>query len=311
MKEYIYLDTDLVNSYLAQLDEGILTKMITGLSTTDTSQEDGGKEIKNTTKGGLKAIIANGEHKYSKTDIDKYSSVYSENNSELIETALSDYSLDVLLAKLLEKKLVKSNTEPWKDGDLIQMTDETHFFDFEQLKETAKEENLNYVLQKTEEQVLLEANIEKISNKKNKNKQESIKLQKLKNDLKEYEKQQKNSRQNFKHVENFGSYMSILFPQSILTKTSNVIALCDKSKIRVNIPTLSLYSLTKRKFKILGTIIAQHKQNIVPQNGEQLPVFDVAESATTMFMELMLTNFELLEIGDYFIRPIAIYYEKE
>ena len=44
MKEYIYLDMDLVNSCLAQLDEGVLTKIITGQVSNNIQQEDGGEE---------------------------------------------------------------------------------------------------------------------------------------------------------------------------------------------------------------------------------------------------------------------------
>ena len=43
MKEYVYLDMDLVNSYLAQLDEGVITKMVAGQNTTISNQEEGAK----------------------------------------------------------------------------------------------------------------------------------------------------------------------------------------------------------------------------------------------------------------------------
>lgn len=66
MKEYIYLDNELVNSYLAQLDEGILTKMITGSSTVDNYQEDGGEEITNITNGGFNIHVTSGGRSYSK-----------------------------------------------------------------------------------------------------------------------------------------------------------------------------------------------------------------------------------------------------
>ena len=66
MKEYVYFDRQLVNSSLAQIDEGILTKLISGQSTTDTSQEDGGEEITLGTNGGLNAVIASAKAEYSK-----------------------------------------------------------------------------------------------------------------------------------------------------------------------------------------------------------------------------------------------------
>lgn len=38
MKEYVYFDRQLVNSTLAQIDEGILTKLISGQTTTKPNQ---------------------------------------------------------------------------------------------------------------------------------------------------------------------------------------------------------------------------------------------------------------------------------
>ncbi|MBH1109988.1 hypothetical protein I5S82_13555 [Enterococcus faecium] len=77
MKEYIYFDRQLVNSTLAQIDEGILTKLISGQTTTDTSQEDGGEEITYGANGGLNIAIASTKGEFSKKEIDKFSSVYS------------------------------------------------------------------------------------------------------------------------------------------------------------------------------------------------------------------------------------------
>lgn len=134
MKEYVYLDMDLVNSYLAQLDEGVLTKMVTGQNTTDSNQEEGGETITNATKGSGGIGFLNGSHEYSTTEIDKYNTVYSVANSELVETALADYSLDILFDKLKEKEMLKEDTVDWNDGNFIFTQDNFNVFNFEQLK---------------------------------------------------------------------------------------------------------------------------------------------------------------------------------
>lgn len=304
MKEIIYLDTKLVNSCLAQIDEGILTKLISGYDSSESSQEDGGEEITNSTSGGVEALFVNGGHNYSKTDIDKFSTVYSKSNSELIETALDDYSLDVLLDKLEQKQLLESNN--WSDGEIVSFEGATAFYNFEQLLSVTNEETIRKVVPKSEEVIELENQIKKLEKQKNKSPNIIGKINNLKDTL-----IKEDGIENFKNVERFASFMSILFPDTLLTKTNNTFTLCAKKNIRVNVPTLSLYTLTKQHFKILGIVISKYEKSIVPKDGEQLESDYIVSATPTIFMDIMLDSFNMLKFGDYFVRPIAIYSERE
>ena len=99
MKEIIYLDTKLVNSFLAQQNSGLITKLVNEDAESD-SRTEGTTEQTTTSSGiGLSALLkASGE--YSSTNLESYNFVFSKSNKNLVETALDDYSLDLLITGL-------------------------------------------------------------------------------------------------------------------------------------------------------------------------------------------------------------------
>ena len=108
MKEIIYLDTNLVNSLLAQQNAGLVTKLVNENSESDSNAEGGFEQSTTTVSGGFTALVkADGNH--STTENENYNIVFSRSNRNLIETALDDYSLDLLLQELENDKLLKSS----------------------------------------------------------------------------------------------------------------------------------------------------------------------------------------------------------
>ena len=306
MKEYVYLDMDLVNSYLAQLDEGILNKMVIGQNTADSKQEAGGETLTHTTKGAGSIGILNGSHEYSTTEIDKYNTVYSVANSELVETALADYSLDVLFDKLKAKNLLKEDTADWSDGSIIFMQDDFKVFNFEQLKKSVDKDNLDNVLLPEEKLDDALVELEKLTKTPHLRVKHKTKINEIKQWLKENDPYT-----NFRDILRFASYSEVLFPETILFKIGNSLSMCEKKNIRINNPILTFLSQTKRKANLLGIVIAKRDKKMMPAQGEQLPTEVIASAAPAIFTDIMLDSFELIDIGDYYIRPIAIYFDQE
>ncbi|MDN3048467.1 MULTISPECIES: DUF6414 family protein [Enterococcus] len=306
MKEYVYLDMDLVNSYLAQLDEGILNKMVIGQNTADSKQEAGGETLTHTTKGAGSIGILNGSHEYSTTEIDKYNTVYSVANSELVETALADYSLDVLFDKLKAKNLLKEDTADWSDGSIIFMQDDFKVFNFEQLKKSVDKDNLDNVLLPEEKLDDALVELEKLTKTPQLRVKHKTKINEIKQWLKENDPYT-----NFRDILRFASYSEVLFPETILFKIGNSLSMCEKKNIRINNPILTFLSQTKRKANLLGIVIAKRDKKMMPAQGEQLPTEVIASAAPAIFTDIMLDSFELIDIGDYYIRPIAIYFDQE
>lgn len=304
MKEIIYLDMNLVNSCLAQLDEGNLTKMVSGQVTSNSNQEDGGETISKSTQGGGSVGFANGSHQYTKTEIDKYNSVYSVTNSELVETALADYSLDILIDKLKEDSYLKENIGELEDGDFLFTEDSFKVFNFSQLKKSVEKEHLDNVLtpEKDVDDAIVE--LEKIS----KTPQLRIKHRKRIEELEEW-LQHNDSHHNFRQVLRFASYSEVLFPETVLFKIGPTLSMCTKDNIRINTPLLTFLSQTSRKVNLLGIALAKRSDDLVPQEDAQLASDVIASTAPAIFTDIILNSFELIENGDYYIRPIAIYFD--
>ena len=307
MKEYIYLDMDLVNSCLAQLDEGVLTKIITGQVSNNIQQEDGGEESssESDTKLGIPAV-ANTGLKFSNTKIDRFSTVFSQSNSELIETALADFSTDVLLNKLQESGKLHNDDSEWADGNFIFSTNSLDVFNFEQLKQSVKKENINLMLQKKSSLIKEKDELENISKSANLRSKHTERIAELTTIIEENDYPK-----NFKNIYNFASYSSALFPDTVLFKIGKSLSMCTKEHIRMNTPLLTFLSQTKRKANIFGIVLARRDESLEPSGEEQLETKVIASKGPAIFNDIMLESFNLIETGDYFIRPIAIYYDHE
>lgn len=108
MKEIIYLDTNLVNSLLAQQNAGLVTKLVNENSESDSNAEGGFDQTATSVSGGVSTLIR-ADVNHSAIENENYNIVFSRSNRNLIETALDDYSLDLLLQELENDKLLKSS----------------------------------------------------------------------------------------------------------------------------------------------------------------------------------------------------------
>lgn len=306
MKEFIYLDTKLINSYLAQMDEGLLAKATIGKNEQKTNGEEGGQQITKSgnVSGGVPGIVKAGTD-YSQTEIDKFNFVFSESNTELVDTIMDDYSLDVLINKLTENKSLVM-ADQWKEGDFICIEDNFKIYDFEMLEELTKKESVNLVMIETEELKREKQRLENLSKKKQKSKTEKQKIEELKEKIDEQD-----STKNFELVRRFASFSQLLYPNSILIIIKNTMSILDKNNLRVNAPIIAALGQTRRKLKMLGIVISKRDNNILPKDGEQLETSVIASSTPAMFTEIILDSYSLLEDDGYFIRPLAIYFESE
>lgn len=308
MKEYVYLDTELVNSYLAQIDEGILTKVITGLDTGEKNLEEIAEQqgSSGNFEGGIPAVFQAGGS-LSETESKKRSTVYSESNSELIETILDDYSLDVLISKLKEKYKLLESTEDWNDGNIITLNDYFLVYNFDLLKKSSERNQISLLVKESPE---LKAKKEEsiiISNQKNKSGAVKDKLKKLNKEI-----AQLDPYANFDHVNNFATYANTLFPNSVVFKIGRAFCIGDEENLRINTSLLAFLSQTSRKVTLVGIVSSKKTKTLAPkENSEQLDTSTIAAEAPAIFTDIILESFNLAKIGDYFIRPIAIYFEDE
>ena len=297
LKEIIYLDTKLVNSIIAQNDQGLVLKRAFDKGETNSNSEETTQATSLNTSGGV-TVGANFNVNRGESNTDKQSLVYSETNKELIEVATHDYALDILL-EILKDEIVNDCAN---DGQFIQQNDRVTFYDFKKLYESMDTEKLKLLMPDIFQSIeKIEKELSKIS------KSNKIKLEDKKTEL---QKQLDNSLPEiFKKLNTFSDYMVGLYDGAILAKINNTLSICEPENIRLKPSLLSIMNLSNRKATILGIVVAKESGNSSIDNLQTDSANEVISNVANSFMEIVITSFNIASKGDYYVRPIAIYFE--
>ena len=297
MKEIIYLDTKLVNSIIAQNDQGLGLKRAFDKGETNSNSEETTQATSLNTSGGV-TVGANFNVNRGESNTDKQSLVYSETNKELIEVATHDYALDILL-EILKDEIVNDCAD---DGQFIQQNDRVTFYDFKKLYESMDTEKLKLLMPDIFQSIeKIEKELSKIS------KSNKIKFE---DKITELQKQLDNSLPKiFKKLNTFSDYMVGLYDGAILAKINNTLSICEPENIRLKPSLLSIMNLSNRKATILGIVVAKESGNSSIDNLQTDSANEVISNVANSFMEIVITSFDIASKGDYYVRPIAIYFE--
>lgn len=292
MKEIIYLDTNLVNSLLAQQNAGLVTKLVNENSESDSNAEGGFDQTATSVSGGVSTLIKAGVN-HSAIENENYNIVFSRSNRNLIETALDDYSLDLLLQELENDKLLKSSN--FRDGDFVFTVGRFDFFDFEQLKNVSTFDEIEDILPEYAEFKKLQSEYKRVKN--------NTRKEQLKDEISH------NGWNNLESIRSMSAYFERLFPSSNLAKVSNTISVLPKEYMKVPTDQLGLMQLSGRQIKILGICSSTFDEQTPSDLSMMANSMEVLKKAPTTIIAIMLDSFDLVSSGDYLIRPIAIYYE--
>lgn len=296
MKEIIYLDTNLVNSLLAQLNSGLITKLVNEDGESDARTEGSTEQATKKGSVGISALLK-AEGDYSSTTIDNYNFVFSKSNKNLVETALDDYSLDLLINGLEAKQLIKLTD--YKDGDLISTSGELTAFNFEQLAEASDLEEIGFMLPGYDEFKSLRSEYSKIKDKQKY-------LAKTKDIQKELET---NAWNNFDILKNMSAYLKKLLPETNLVKINDTFSILPLEFLRVQNIQLSFMQLGKRKIKMLGICSSTIDEQTTNDLSYMSDGNKIIKHAPTTILSIMLSSFGVINVGDHLVRPIAIYFE--
>lgn len=303
MKEILYLDNNLVNSFLAQENSGLIAKNVKSLQTNLTESETAGNSSgvnANVSVPLISGVSANGSTNSNS------STSYSKVNLELQEHAIHDYALDLLLEK------IKIDEQTFEEGRIVKVNDQIKVFDFNRLEALMDEKMVKLFDRNSQENMEIDKQITALRKSPLYSKNKPA-LEKKINELKSKKRAEDIEYENFKPVKNLGIMGNALFPESCLIKVANLVCICPKGNLRINDATLSLYSETTRKFHCLGIVIYQRGEGHIIENEDgtivQLSTETIAASSPTIVMDILLDNFNLSAKGDYIIRPIAIYFE--
>ena len=298
MKEIIYLDTKLVNSLLAQQNSGLITKLVNEDAESDARTEGSTEQVTTSSDVGVAALLK-AAGSYSKTNVDNYNFVFSKSNKNLVETALDDYSLDLLITGLEAKELIKHSD--YQDGDLISVSGELTVFNFEQLANTSDLEEIEFFLPRYDEFKSLQSELRKIKSK-------DKHLPRTKQIQKELSR---NGWNNFETMKHMSSYLTKLLPETNLIKISNTFSILPLEFLRVQSVQLSFMQLGKRKIRMLGICSSTFDEQIPSDFSHMKDSSLMLKYAPTTILNIMLGSFGMVNKDDHLVRPIAIYFEDE
>lgn len=298
MKEIIYLDTKLVNSLLAQQNSGLITKLVNEDGESDARTEGSTEQTTTSSDVGLSALLK-AAGSYSNTNVDSYNFVFSKSNKNLVETALDDHSLDLLITGLEAKELIKHSD--YQDGDLISVSGELTVFNFEQLANTSDLEEIEFFLPGYDEFKSLQSELRKIKGKD----KHLHRIKQIQEEL------SMNGWNNFKTMKHVSSYLTKLLPETNLIKISNTFSILPLEFLRVQSVQLSFMQLGKRKIKMLGICSSTFDEQIPSDFSHMKDSNLMLKYAPTTILNIMLGSFGMVAKDDHLVRPIAIYFEDE
>ena len=293
MKEIIYLDTKLVNSLLAQIDTRLLTKIIKETSKSNSTSNS--KTKTSTFSARVKAAfhILGGSISKSKAEAESFTQATLVGNKDLEEAVMDDYSLEVLLKNLQEKKLIK---EGYEDGDIIAKNGKLSSYNFEILSKLLDFKDLTEFRMEYDEYA---ENLKKLKNKETNS-----------NEYKDQIKKLDNSRVGrIQGMQKRSAYAEAMFKNTTIIKINDYISLCDNEYLRLSYPQLFFNEFSNKEFYVLGINISKNFIN----NPSIESLKDSPEKAfqqmPAIFCQVLLVQNYIQTKGDYIIRPIAIYSE--
>lgn len=318
MKEIIYLDTDLMNSMLAQLDKGLITGFVLEQnmheSETEGQQSNRGKKanlggqltagtgLLNLGKGSL-----NGSMELNGSESENYSKTILEGQKDILNKAFHDYALELLTQKLIEENLITEG-EPFKEGDLYLGESTYRFYDFELLKKAINHEKMEeIILSELNKSGIKYEEAKKLIKKQKPNARER-ELMPIARMVVDAYKEAEPIIEIFKQLNTLSTFASNLLDGLTIIKTDNKIGLLKKKYLRESSEALSFRTDKSRKIKFLVRIIGKKEEVINGYNMPEINENDL-DFIPNMMLDIILGSFKIIEKGDLIVTPISIYYE--
>jgi len=318
MKEFIYLDTDLMNSMLAQLDEGLVNNF--SIETSDQETNSNSTQSTSGKNSGLTASIKVGTGLFpggslgagaslgnNGSESENYSRTILEGQKDILNKAFHDYALELLIDKLVKKNLL-SKGENFKEGDLYIEESTFRFYDFELLSNAMDLDSMSSFMRlEIDDLGMSYEQAKNLQNKTNPNAKDRGNMENAKIIVETFERTQP-ILNTFKQINTFSTLASKLLNGLTVIKANNKIGLLKKDYLRESTESLSFRTDNSRKAKMLIRVIGK-KENVITGTNIHAFAENDLDVIPTMMLDILLGSFKIIEVGDLLVTPIAVYYE--
>ncbi|GEK88926.1 hypothetical protein SAMN04488100_10567 [Alkalibacterium putridalgicola] len=305
MKDYIYLDEDLLNSTLAQLDNGLIKSYLNSDEQTGTSSD---KSTVNHSKG-VDNFLQLGA-KYVKEVTEETGMELTNTQVRALDYVLNDYAVDVLLEKIEDFENYTNEILESQEGQLINFQSDFSLYDFSLIKEITDDTMIQIFFGDSSESAEvreLEDKIKPYKQQAKKNPQIKAMVKEIETQIKEVKKKQSEAAEGFSVVNKAAIAADKFLGESLFVRTDSSLALCKRECFRLNKGQLALLTETSRKINVLGLVTAIKTTT----HEDQLKTFNTSDmnQIPSMLTDIFLSSFKMLEMGDRIITPIAIFFE--
>lgn len=309
MKEYIYFDEDLINSTLAQLDKGLIKNISEGDEQTNSQSESNSKD----SNFGLDGIFGVGVQLTQQ--ISKFNSTeYSATQNRMLEYALNDYSVDLIISKIAQTEKFVDDVTQAEEGKIIVFSGEFSIYDFDLIKQITDESIVSLLVDDNYN----EKDVKKLESQINQAKNRVKKQPQLAKDIRVFEERlseikstidsNKKAKVGYNLINKVSKVADSILGGSIFIKSDNSLSLCKRECFRLSQGQLALLTESKRKINILA-IVTAIKDEIHPEGitGDFEP--NNMNSIPSLLTDIFLSNFNMISKGDRILTPMAIFFE--
>lgn len=298
MKQFLYLDTDLVNSIIAQTDNGLIDAITTEKETGVENKNMKGEKFGGT--GEMEGKIL----KLIRAQLNLVASKSSENSDteydttkKIIAKTLHDAAFDIAY-EAIKPDEISSGKDEANPGDYIEMTRIFDFVDFRYLKRLFSKDGIVDWLKKNDRRVITDSIEKCVENNLNRGQKRSKSLKRtdIMMQLKESDQKYDDSRDVIAMLESI-----VPFGRMLVSNDGYLIPMEEKY-FRINPEALGfMYGGYIKCVGMISNIIGEGTDPNDPQN-----IFaTIKSSANEVLRQILPTQMENL----YVVSPIAVYYE--
>lgn len=284
MKEFIYLDLVEINSILGQLNDGIpsVTHQTNEALKSVTETTTQSKSSHNT--GGISNPIK-GEHAWGKDLGESLSELKQTMNQTAIDTVYGDYAVNVIEKQLDNQDQLETDITQSSVGKVVKTKSTYSEYNFKLLHDVLSNEGLKFL----------------------------IKHQNEGNETNGASRREVNEQMNnIRWLEKITDAYSHVNKDSELIKIANAIIIAETGNFRMNDAQRQMLLARDDKLTVLGIVESKVSSDMlnldalgVALNHDTSKIGDFIPNIAFLFMSIL----NILHPGDYFIKPIALYFE--
>ncbi|SFG09542.1 DUF6414 family protein [Sporolactobacillus nakayamae] len=309
MKEIVYLDINLINSVLAQLNGSVPTTVASEVATAkEVGQATSSQKVKNSEINAQMVVGA----KLARQTVEGETTDEKilDSQKDIMNKIFHDHLLDVLIDNLQGKIRQDNTNTDFREGDFLFTESAYNFYDFEMINKLTNMNSMSGIFnfgksveEEEEEDQIRKLAAQKITNNQAKNQRVFEARQAVKNlDA---------GINNINLLHNISSYFAEAFRNKAIIQYFGNVGIIDKQFLREPPESIVLRTDQNRKVKVLSRLIGLKEH--ITQEDELQKLFNGASfeinRIPSIFFDLFLSPWGIIHEGDRLVTPIAIFYE--